>query len=1109
MIKVSDFLTLWYKKLSAEYPALLHENLSKITLNGCKGSSLNLFFIQQFSEQEVNQIHIFPDEETAQYALNEAEHIHGKNKAYFLPDSGQLRSKIKNPEARMLLRSEVEIQLLEEKPILIYTYPEAISEKLIAPQTFQKDILRVRVGEKIGIAFLNEWLLEFGYERCDLVTRPGEFSVRGGIVDVFAMSSEYPYRMSFFGDEVESIKLFDIETQLSTSICDECIIAPLYQDGSAPKVNLLEILPRNSTIILYNSLLLSEKFHQIKSLFSQNEIQATETDFTFWDELKILLKNHNLIEIEDVSPICSPDHTYELEQKATLHYEKNFELLLEDLNTLNEEGYSVWISFSSERQISRLSEIFFELSKSNQTLFNPILARIHSGFIDKKLKIALFTDHEIFHRYQKIEPRTAFTKSKALTLKELVDLKVGDYIIHSDHGVGKFMGLKNIEVAGKPQEAIKLEYANHDILYVSVHALGKISKYQTADVPNVKLNKLGSPAWKNLKSKTKKRIKELAFDLLHLYAKRKLVEGFSFPPDDYLMKELEASFEYEETPDQIKTIQEVKADMESSKIMDRLVCGDVGFGKTEVAIRAAFKACTAGKQVAVLVPTTLLAFQHFNSFQKRLSGLPVRVDYLSRFRSAKDTTAIKKQVAEGKIDILIGTHALVSKNIVFKDLGLLIIDEEHKFGVSVKEKLKTLKSNVDTLTLTATPIPRTLQFSLMSARDLSVIKTPPPNRQPIHTEIIAFDPETIQEAILFELNRGGQIFFVNNRIDNLVLLAQLIRQWVPEIKISIGHGQMEGKELEKVMMQFLAGETDMLLSTTIIESGLDVPNANTIFINEAHQYGLADLHQMRGRVGRSDKKAFCYLITNDLSSLTREAKKRLQAIEDFSDLGSGFHIAMKDLEIRGAGDILGPEQSGFINEIGFDTYQKILQEAIQELKSNDFKDTFEGETYHGVSASEVSIDVDIPAFLPDSFINKVEERFSLYRKLAHAENLEDILSFEKEINDRFGSPPEAAKNLLEIAKLKLLCSKLSIEKLTLKKGTLLIHFPTEGHPFYQTNQFTQLLAFFTSHPHVGVLKEKESESGKQLLFRREKVFSLKTIQSFLNELLEKIETGVV
>ena len=775
-------------------------------------------------------------------------------------------------------------------------------------------------------------------------------------------------------------------------------------------------------------------------------------------------------------------------------------MLIQDLEEKQGQGFDTWISFSSEKQKERLQSIFEELQ--HEIPFKSFKSELHEGFVDSDNKILIYTDHQIFDRYQRYKSKDGFAKSEQLTLKDLMSLKVGDYIAHIDHGIGKFMGLVKVNNDGKIQECFKLSYKNGDLLYVSIHSLHKISKYNGPDGKEIVLSKLGSPAWKSLKQKTKARVKQIAFDLIKLYAERKTAKGFQYSPDSYLQNELEASFLYEDTPDQEKATLDVKKDMENEGVMDRLICGDVGFGKTEVAIRAAFKAATDGKQVAILVPTTILAFQHYRSFKERLKDFPVNISYLNRFRTAKQKSETKEGLKNGKIDIVIGTHQLVGKDIKFKDLGLLIIDEEHKFGVSVKDKLKTLKTNVDTLTLTATPIPRTLQFSLMAARDLSVIKTPPPNRQPVDTSIIGFSEEIIRDAVSYELQRDGQVYFINNRIENLKDIAGLIQRLVPDARVITGHGQMDGKQMETNLLDFMEGKYDVLVSTTIVESGVDVPNANTIFINDAQRFGMADLHQMRGRVGRSNRKAFCYLITPPFDMMTSDARKRLEAIEQFSDLGSGFQIAMKDLEIRGAGDLLGAEQSGFINEMGFETYQKMMQEALEELKDDEnFENLFENEEDRNKlfkSTKEVNIDTDLELMLPDDYVSSTEERLSLYQKLADIQSAKELEQFENELIDRFGTLPDEAINLLKSVELKWLAAEIGFDKLVVKNKVFLGYFPANPQDkFYQSEKFKKIIAYLTQNPAEATLKEKNN----QLMMRKDNVKNVDEVNLVLNRIL--------
>ncbi|MCB9202778.1 MAG: transcription-repair coupling factor [Flavobacteriales bacterium] len=1058
-----------------------------------------------FSKGETSIFQVFDDKEKALYALNEVEEIFGKESVLFFPHSYLKPYEVEEVKnANVVLRSEVLNKLRNgKKKYFVVSYSDAIVGKVTTKKELKSHLHTISVGEEIDTEFLNELLFSFGFHRTDFVTQPGEFSLRGGIVDVFSFSNEKPYRLVFFGNEVEEIKEFDIETQLSEKKEKKVVILPNLDIGtntSSNKESIFSYLKEDSLVVLNDSTNISRKieenyylaeriFQELNSTIKRNlpkDLYLTKDDFQE-------LKNSFLIVDDSKISYQTPDLEFELSLKQQPNFAKNFEVLTENLKENREKGIKNYIVFQTKKQEERLCEIIQDLSSEN--LFTSIQAKLYEGFIDTESNCAVYTDHHIFERYLKFNDRTSFSKSQQLVIKELTDLKVGDFVTHIDYGIGKFLGLKKIDVNGKPQEAIKMSFLNDDILYVSVHSLHKISRYTSKDGTAPKLNKLGSPAWKNLKNKTKKRVKEVAFDLIKLYAKRKSIQGYSFSEDSYLQTELEASFQYEDTPDQEKATIDFKKDMESNIPMDRLVCGDVGFGKTEIAIRAAFKAVGDSKQVAILVPTTILAFQHYKTFSKRLNDFPVKIDYLNRFRSAKQKSQIIQELSEGKIDIIIGTHQLISQKIKFKDLGLLIVDEEHKFGVSVKDKLKTLRANLDTLTLTATPIPRTLQFSLMSARDLSIIKTPPPNRQPVDTILSTFNEETIRDAISYEMARDGQVFFINNRIENLPQIANLIQRLVPEAKIAIGHGQMEGKKIEDILLNFMEGNYDVLISTTIVESGLDVPNANTILINDAQRFGMADLHQMRGRVGRSNRKAFCYLLSPPFDTLTQEAQKRLQALEIFSDLGSGFQIAMKDLEIRGAGDLLGAEQSGFISDIGFDTYQKILNEAIEELKQNDFSDLFEEEETEYVK--DVQIDTDLNVLIPDTYINKVEERFSFYQRLSKVENEKELTEIKQELKDRFGDFPKECTDLFTSVEIKWVCKKIGFERLIIKKNTLLAYFPESSSKFFESEKFTSFLMFIQKHPELGILKEKTTKEGKFLVFRKEEIKSLNDLKAEL------------
>ena len=929
---------------------------------------------------------------------------------------------------------------------------------------------------------------------------------------MFSYAYEFPFRISFFGNEVDSIRTFDIESQLTQEKVEEFQLVSAIQDisGDTSKTSLLGILPKETVMFTRNAFLgvkhIREFYEKAQEVYKtlHQDIKYSEPKAIFVSEEEFLNEINHFVWADFTSEVLKSSRS-EIQLKLTQQpvFNKNFEWLIQDLEDKLEKGYDAWISFSSEKQKDRLENIFEELEKNIP--FKSFASELHEGFVDNENKISVYTDHQIFDRYQRYKAKNAFAKSEQLTLKDLMSLKVGDYITHIDHGIGKFMGLVKVNNNGKVQECFKLSYKNGDLLYVSIHALHKISKYNGPDGKDIVLSKLGSSAWKSLKQKTKARVKQIAFDLIKLYAQRKSAKGFAYSPDGYMQNELEASFIYEDTPDQEKATMDVKADMQADTVMDRLICGDVGFGKTEVAIRAAFKAAVDGKQVALLVPTTILAFQHYRSFKERLKDFPVEVSYLNRFRTAKQKKETLEGLVSGKIDIVIGTHQLVGASVKFKDLGLLIIDEEHKFGVAIKDKLKTMKTNIDTLTLTATPIPRTLQFSLMAARDLSVIKTPPPNRQPVDTKLVGFNEEILRDAISYELQRDGQVYFINNRIENLKEIAGLIQRLVPDARVITGHGQMDGKQLEANMMDFMEGKYDVLVSTTIVESGLDVPNANTIFINDVQRFGMADLHQMRGRVGRSNRKAFCYLITPPMDLVSSDSRKRLEAIEQFSDLGSGFHIAMKDLEIRGAGDLLGGDQSGFINEMGFDTYQKIMQEALEELKDEDMEGLFQNEEERKKlfnSVKDVNIDTDLELMLPDDYVNSTEERLLLYQKLADVKNAAELSRFEYELNDRFGALPKEAINLLKSIELKWLAADIGFDKIVMKNEIFLGYFP--GNPqdkFYQSDRFKKIIQYLGSNPQHAQLKEKHSPEGNQLMMRKDKISNVDEVNALLNSIL--------
>lgn len=1088
------------------------QNLNNdITVSGLVGSSVSLAIAEVFGISDLPFLLIFNDKEEAAYHLNDLENLLGDQNVLFYPASYRRPYDIEETDnANVLLRSEVLNRInSRKKPALIVTYPEALFEKVVTRKELERNTLKIAVNDQLSIDFVNEVLFEYRFKRTDFVTEPGEFSVRGGILDVFSFSNDEPYRIEFFGDEVDSIRTFDVETQLSLEQVKKVSIIPnvenkIVDDTSAAfsvtRESFLKYIASKTVVFLKNKELFSSAidtlFNKATEAFSQlnSEVRRSEPAELFCTSelLKTQLSEFTTVHLKNSSNARDESRAYiNFNTKPQPSFNKQFNLLIENLNDNTEKGYKNYIFCSSEQQAKRFHDIFQD-AKQNVEQFETVVFPLFQGFIDDDLKIVCYTDHQIFERYHKFSLKNGYAKKQAITLKEITNLEVGDYVTHIDHGIGKFGGLQKIEVEGKMQEAIKLFYGDRDILYLSIHSLHKISKYNGKDGAAPKIYKLGSDAWKKLKQKTKTRVKEIAFNLIELYAKRRTLKGFAFDPDSYLQAELESSFIYEDTPDQSTATEDVKKDMENERPMDRLVCGDVGFGKTEVAIRAAFKAVDNGKQVAVLVPTTILAFQHFKTFSERLANMPVKVDYLNRFRTAKERKTVLEELKNGQLDIVIGTHQLVNKTVAFKDLGLLIIDEEQKFGVAVKDKLKTIKENVDTLTLTATPIPRTLQFSLMAARDLSVITTPPPNRYPVETHVIRFGEESIRDAIRYEISRGGQIFFVHNRIENIKEVAGMIQRLVPDAKIGIGHGQMEGKKLEALMLRFMNNEFDVLVSTTIIESGLDVPNANTIFINNANNFGLSDLHQMRGRVGRSNKKAFCYFITPEYSAMTDEARKRITALEQFSELGSGINIAMKDLEIRGAGDLLGGEQSGFINEIGFETYQKILAEAIEELKEKEFKSLYEEAEGPKMNfVKEMTIDTDFELLFPDDYVNNITERLNLYTKLNELKTEDELQKFEKELLDRFGELPNQAEDLLNSVRIKWIAISMGLERVIMKQKKLVGYFVSDQQSaYYQSPTFTKVLQYVQNNPQRLTMKEKQTRNGLRLLLTFEGITSV-------------------
>ena len=1085
---------------------------NNLYLKGLVGSSLTLVLTQAFKTVDRPFLLVFNDKEEAAFYLNDFEGLLSDKDVLFYPGSYRRPYQIEQTDnANVLLRAEVLNRInSRKKPAIIVTYPDALFEKVVTRRELEKNTLKIAVGDELSLDFVNEVLFEYKFKRVDFVTEPGEFSVRGGIVDVFSFSHDEPYRIEFFGDDVDSIRTFDVETQLSTEQIKKIAIIPNVANKflDENRQSFLQYIAQKTVVFCKNTDIL---FSRIDTLYGKAEDAFNNLSselkhaspielFCSSEAMKLQLNAFHIVEFGS-STALNTDNSQVITFNTTPQpsFSKQFNLLIEDLNLHHDKGYVNYIACATDQQAKRFHDIFEDTE--HNVHYKTVVLSLYQGFIDHDQKITCYTDHQIFERYHKFQLKNGYAKKQAITLKELTKLDIGDYVTHIDHGIGKFGGLQKIDVEGKKQEAIKLIYGERDVLYLSIHSLHKITKFNGKDGKPPKIYKLGSKAWKTLKQKTKSRVKEIAFNLIQVYAKRKLEKGFQYKQDSYLQHELEASFIYEDTPDQITSTADIKADMESELPMDRLVCGDVGFGKTEVAIRAAFKAVDNGKQVAVLVPTTILAYQHHKTFTERLKDLPVTVDYLNRFRTAKEKRETLEKLEKGHVDIIIGTHQLVNKKVKFKDLGLLIVDEEQKFGVAVKEKLKTLKDNVDVLTLTATPIPRTLQFSLMAARDLSVINTAPPNRYPIESSVIRFSEETIRDAVTYEIQRGGQVFFIHNRIENIKEVAGMIQRLVPDAKIGIGHGQLDGKKLEALMLSFMNGEFDVLVSTTIIESGLDVPNANTIFINNANNFGLSDLHQMRGRVGRSNKKAFCYFITPDYSAMTNDARKRMTALEQFTELGSGFNIAMKDLEIRGAGDLLGGEQSGFINEIGFDTYQKILNEAIEELKDNEFKDLYPTDGKDKEYVKDITIDTDFELLFPDDYVNNITERLTLYTKLNTLKTEDELLLFESEIIDRFGELPIQVVDLLNSVRVKWIAAKIGLEKIIMKKGRFVGYFINDQQSaFYQSQNFTKVLQFVQSHPRECKMKEKQTRNGLRLLLTFEHVNSVKQALSKLENI---------
>jgi transcription-repair coupling factor (superfamily II helicase) len=1067
-------------------------------LEGLSGSSRSSFIHACLSELKGPHLILFQDKEEAAYFYTDLITLDGApDRTLFFPSSYRRSVQYQQTdEANIITRTQTLRRLAERRVAsFIVSYAEALVESVLTRNQLGQATLEIRQGELIDRDFLEEVLQTYGFQLVDFVHEPGQYSIRGGIVDVFSYASSHPIRIDFFDDQVDSLRIFDADTQRSLETVKKAPVIPniQWESGRGEKrISFLEYIPPGTTLWVDHPDLVCD---QIDVLYSRTELESESGKEI--DKARFLKKGREIrSRMEEFRQVVfgiahrdKKDRVWSFNTTPQPAFQKNFELLTSHLKERYSEGYSNLILSDSEKQLERLRSIFQEIDP--ELKYQVCSRTLHEGFTDHDLKISYYTDHQIFERYHKFRFHDRFSRKESISVKELLGLNPGDYVVHVDHGIGIFGGLEKIEVNGRIQEAIKLVYKDQDVLYVNIHSLHRISKYRGKDTEPPKIYKLGTGAWQKLKQNTKKKVQDIARELILLYARRREQEGFAFSPDTYLQQELESSFIYEDTPDQLKATEDVKAGMEAGYPMDRLVCGDVGFGKTEVAIRAAFKAVTDSKQVAILVPTTVLAFQHFNTFRERLKGLPCTVDYLSRFRTYADQQRIVKELRTGRIDIIIGTHKLVGKDIAFRDLGLLIVDEEQKFGVSVKEKLKQMKLNVDTLTLTATPIPRTLQFSMMGSRDLSIINTPPPNRHPIITELHSFNEEIIREAIEYEVSRGGQVFFIHNRVQNIMKMKEIVDRVVPGIRSAVAHGQMEGRKLESVMLDFIQGDYDVLIATTIVESGLDIPNANTIIINNGQNFGLSDLHQLRGRVGRSNKKAFCYIFAPPVTLLSQEARRRLRAVEEFSTLGSGFNIALQDLDIRGAGNLLGAEQSGFIADIGFDTYNRILNETMAELKENEFSKLYasapESAPEKTLFLTDCHIDTDLELLFPDQYVSNISERVELYRKLDAIRDEQGLAEFRAMLIDRFGTLPPPSEDLLKVVQLRWLAQQTGVEKMVLKKSVLITYFVSNPEsPFYRSEMFRKVIGNIQAHPRLFRMREDQDK----LSLRSEKVNSV-------------------
>jgi len=1114
-------------------------------LHGSAPAFLISAILQHDTTSQLNHLVVCEDAEAAAYLHNTIENLTGALDLFYFPSSFKNKKNYKLlNSSHVMLRTEALTRLSttmanpqstgSSRKVLI-TYPEALFEKVVLPSALMRNILSIRTGDTLDVNGLLEQLVDKGFHRTDFVYEPGQFALRGGILDIYSFGNEKPYRVELFGNDVDSIRIFDPETQLSERKLLQVNIIPNVdaRPDTGEKVSLLEFIPDNTVIWMQDWSFTRERLviqEEELALFldlveagrgmkgerlkgeeeEEDKLEKKELgrdEFVTADQINGQLEKFHLVEFgvsgaggggaagqmagEDGASFVIEFHT-----RPQPAFNRQFDLLIRDLKSWEAKKYTIYLFAENPRQLERLHTIFEDLKAS--ILFTPVAHSIHEGFIDDDLKIVCYTDHQLFQRYHKYKVKQAYNKNKAITLRTLRELQPGDYVTHIDHGVGVYSGLQKIEANGRLQEAVRIIYRDSDILYVNINSLHKISKYTGKEGSVPKVNKLGSDVWQKLKEKTKTKVKEIAFDLIRLYAQRKAQQGFAHSPDNYMQTELEASFIYEDTPDQSKATADVKKDMQSPSPMDRLVCGDVGFGKTEVAVRSAFKTCCDGKQAAVLVPTTILAFQHFKTFSERLRDFPVRVDYINRFKSARDKKETLKDLEAGKIDIIIGTHAILGKEVKFRDLGLLVIDEEQKFGVAHKEKIKTLRTHVDCLTLTATPIPRTLQFSLMGARDLSIINTPPPNRQPIQTELHGYNEDFIRDAIYFETERGGQVFFIYNRVQGLAEMSAIIQGLCPDLSVGYAHGQMEGNVLEERILDFIDKKYDVLVCTNIVESGVDIPNVNTIIVNQAHHFGLSDLHQLRGRVGRSNRKAFCYLLAPSLATLPADSRKRLQTLEQHSDLGSGFQIAMRDLDIRGAGNMLGGEQSGFMAEIGFEMYQKILDEAIKELKRTEFKDLFKEEISRADDyVQDCTIDTDLEILIPDGYVESITERLSLYTRLDNCDNEAELQEFHQELTDRFGPVPPQVEDLFDTVRIRKLAVGLGFEKLILKEEGLRCYFINRpDSPYFESDTFRRILEYIQKHTNKARLKQ----AGKLFLLVVEDIRSMKDLFRFLERM---------